>query len=236
MTDANHKQGSPAVAFIRKNALVLGISAALLVGVGTFAANALQPERTAAPAPVPTINSTATLDGGVVASPAASPGSTAGAATAAPSASPGSAGGGQSTAGAAGGSAGQPAGGSGASTPSAQPAAPVTLGTANQAPTIQDWHPVAEKFSAAWANPSVGKDAWLAAMKPYATAQLLTELARADIRNVPQDTLYNVRSVKHSERTWIFNPTFTSGKDRFGASITVQNDGSWLVDHVGAPQ
>ncbi|QOD05892.1 hypothetical protein [Pseudarthrobacter sp. BIM B-2242] len=235
MTDANHKQSSPVVAFVRKNAVVVGVSAALLIGVGTYAANALQPERTAAPAPVPTINSTATLDGGAVASPTASPGSTDAAATGAPSAAPGASGGGQSGSGTAGGSAGQPGGGSGA-TPSAQPTTTVTLGTANQAPTLQDWKPTAEKFSAAWANPSVGKEAWLAAMKPYATEELLTSLARADIRNVPQDTLYNVRSVKNSERTWIFNPTFTSGKDRFGASITVQNDGSWLVDHVGAPE
>lgn len=235
MTDANHTQGSPVVAFVRKNAVAVGLSAALLIGVGTFAANALQPERTAAPAPVPSINSTATLDGGAVATPT-SPGSTAGAATAAPSASPGASGGGQSGSGAAGGSAGQPAGGSGASTPSDQPTTRVTLGTANQAPTLQDWKPTAEKFSAAWANPSVGKDAWLAAMKPYATEELLTSLARADIRNVPQDTLYNVRSVKNSERTWIFTPTFTSDKERFSASITVQNDGSWLVDHVGAPE
>lgn len=233
MTDANHKQGSPVVAFVRKNAVVVGLSAAMLIGVGTFAANALQPERTAAPAPVPSIDSTASLGGGPVAAPTAS--ATAGAtATAAPTAAPGASGGGQSATGAAGGSAGQPA--AGGTTPSAQPTTAVTLGTANQAPTIQDWHPVAEKFAAAWANPSVGKDAWLAAMKPYATAQLLTELGRADIRNVPQDTLQNVRSVRHSERTWIFNAAYNSGKIRFGASITVQNDGSWLVDHVGAPE
>lgn len=230
MTDANHKQGSPVVAFVRKNAVVVGVSAALLIGVGTFAANALQSERTAAPAAVPTVNSTATLDGGPVSSPTPSPGSTAGPATAAPSASPGGAVGGQHGSGATDRAAGQPA------STSPSPTAPRLIGAGPQAPELQDWKPIAEKFSAAWANPSVGKDAWLAAMKPYITPELLAQFSKTDIRNVPQDTLYNIRSVRHSDASWIFSPTFTSGKDRISAQITAQTGGSWLVEHVGAPE
>lgn len=239
MTEPTHKQTSPALAFLKKNAAVVGVAGALVIGVGVYAVHAAEPERTAAPGPVPSINSTASLAGGptAAATAAASPGASgASGPTGASSGASGTSGGPQGGAGVAGGSAGQPAGATATSAAPDRPQTTVTLGTAAQAPSIQDWTPVAEKFSAAWSNPSVGKDAWLAAMKPYVTAQILAQFSRTDIRNVPQDTFVSVHEVKKSERTHIFDPSFASGKDRIGASVTVQTDGSWLVDQVGAPE
>lgn len=236
MPEPAHKQTSPALAFLKNNAALACVAGALVIGVGVYAVNAAQPDRTATPGPVPSINSTASLAGGQM---SATPGTSSGApgAPGAPSAASGDSVGTQAGSGTSGGSAGQPAGATGKTAAAAErPQTTVTVGTAAQAPAIQDWKPVAEKFSAAWANPSVGKDAWLAAMKPYVTSQVLAEFSRTDIRNVPQDTFQNIHDVKHSERTHLFDPVYVSGKDRFGASITVQTDGSWLVDHVGAPE
>jgi hypothetical protein len=234
MTEPAHKQTSPALAFLKKNAAVASLAGALVIGVGVYAVNAAQPERTATPGPVPSINSTASLAGGpmVAATATASPG-----ASGAPSAAAGASGGTQAGAVTTGGSAGQPSGVTTTTAAAAErPQTTVTVGTAAQAPPIQDWRPVAAAFSKAWANPSVGKDAWLAAMKPYVTSDVLTEFSRTDIRNVPQDTLQSIHDVKQVERTHLFDPVYASGKDRFGASIAVQTDGSWLVDHVGATE
>ncbi|HEX9087852.1 MAG TPA: hypothetical protein VF867_10030 [Arthrobacter sp.] len=227
----------PAVAFVKKNFVVLGLTTVLVGSVGAFAIGSMTPERTAAAAPMPSISSSATLEGsGVTPGGAtASAGASAGATTA-PSGASGSAGGSQAGAGTAGGSTGQQAGGATATTAPVRSQTTVTVGAAPQAPKIQDWNPVAKSFAAAWSNPGIGKDAWLAAMKPYVTASLYSSFQLTDIRSVPADKVTDVSSDRHSERTYIFTPRFASGTPRFTASITIQNDGSWLVDGVTPPE
>lgn len=240
MTQPAHKQTSPALAFLRKNAVVVILAGALVAGVGVYAVNAAQPERTAAPGPLPSINSTASLAGGpmVAGSASAAPGSPgAPGATGAPPAGAGVSGGQQAGAGAAGGSAGQAAAGTTAAAAPAQPHTAVTVGTAAQAPTIKDWRPVAEAFSKAFVNPSVGKDAWLAAIKPYCTPALFEQYKAVDITRIPQDDLKYVNEIRHSERTYVFSPNLASGKNIFTATADIQDStGTWLVGHVGGPE
>lgn len=238
MPQPAHKQTSPALAFLRKNAVVVILGGALVAGVGVYAVNAAAPERTAAPAPMPSIDSTASLGGGVI-----SPGISSPSATTAPGAagasSAASAGAGGAVAGGSvyGGSAAQPAAGSAATAAGAQPRTTVTVGTAAQAPSIKDWRPVAEAFTKAFLNPSVGKDAWLAAIKPYCTQALYDEYKASDITRIPQDTLRYVSELRNDERTYIFAPQVTSGKNLFTATANIQDStGTWLVGHVGGPE
>jgi hypothetical protein len=240
MSEPTHKQASPAIAFLKKNAVVVVLAGALVAGVGVYAVNAAQPERTAVSAPVPSIHSTASLAGGpmVAATATASPGASgASGATGAPSAAAGAYGGSQAGAGSDGVSAGQPAASTAAPTSPARPQTTVTVGTAAQAPTIKDWRPVAEAFSKAFVNPSVGKDAWLAAIKPYCTPALFEQYKVVDITRIPQDNLKYVNELRHSERTYVFSPNLASGKNIFTATADIQDStGTWLVGHVGGPE
>lgn len=221
----------PAVAFVKKNFVVLGLITVLVGSVGAFAIQSMAPERTAVAAPMPTISSSATLEGSAVTPGGAS------AATTAPSGASGSAGGSQSGTGAAGGSTGQQAGGAAATSAPAQPQTTVTVGSAPQAPKIQDWNPVAAAFSKAFVNPSVGKDAWLAAIKPYVTPALYQQYQLADITRIPQDEVKYVTELRHSERAYIFTPSLVSGKNIFTATADIQDaTGTWLVGHVGGPE
>lgn len=227
-----NQQGThPALEFLKRNGAALGIATVLAVSVGTFVVNAAQPPATARPAPRPSVVSTATLDDAVT-SATATPGAPT--ATAAPSAGSGSSGAQQ----AGGGSAGAFTGGTAAGTAAAPvPTSTVVLGAHDQAPKAQDWEPVAEAFTRAFVDPSVGKDKWLAAIQPYITPALYEQYKIADITRIPQDELKYVTELRHSERAYVFVPRFASGKDRFTATADIQDStGAWLVGHVGAPE
>jgi hypothetical protein len=109
-------------------------------------------------------------------------------------------------------------------------------GNAQQAVTAAPWRPVAEAFSAAWASPAGGKDAWVAALAPYATPSLASTFNYTDIRNIPEDKLKTISTVQETAGTISFTASYEDGGTRFQALATLQPNGSWLIDKLSAPE
>lgn len=120
--------------------------------------------------------------------------------------------------------------------PSAAPVSgPIRVGDAPQAPTAGEWQPTAEAFAKAWGNPSVGKEAWLAAIKPHVTAAQYEKFTYTNLVNVPQDELKFVTLDEEFARTARFQATFVNSGPQILGFVEIQNDGSWLVSAVGEP-
>lgn len=207
----------PAVQFLKDNAVVIGLVLVVAVSVAVFAVLQGGSKSEAKAEVKPTVSSSAeleTADPTGAASPAAGPETSAPAgAAAAPSTG-----------------AQQPA------VPAPAPTAtPRVIGTGPQAVTAKDWKPYAKDFAAAWANTADGKDAWLSRLKPLVSASLYEGFTRTDIRTVPNATLDSVSLAEESPAAKTFTAYSTSGPLLQGR-VSIQPDGSWLVDQVGPPK
>lgn len=210
---AESRQGAGPFDFL-KNRIVLVIAVVIVIaGVGIYLATRGNAE--AAPTPEPTITSSAQLESVVPSAPPATTESTSApekpseAATEAPS------------------------------TAEPEPtveAIPEDLGDAIRAPEESKWDYASEKFAAAWANPSVGKEAWLKAMEPYATDELLAGFEYTDIRAVAQTEEVSVSLSEEigDHRTFIAYDDINGGP-LFEGLATRGDDGTWKVSKVGAP-
>lgn len=220
----------PALQYLKDHVVLIALITALAVSVGFYAFNQMTAKaEPAAATAAPTVNSTAGISN-------VAP--TAGAGTPSPAITPTPG----STAPSGGQYAGTAAQGGSGSTPKAQAPAPsayptptVTVGNGPQAPTLQDWKITARGFSAAFADPSGGKDAWLARIKPYVTPGLYAKYTPADIRSIPTERLLDVYQDKRSGGVVVYHPSYASGSNQFEALMKIQPDGTWLVDQVDAP-
>ncbi|MEH0110613.1 hypothetical protein V6N00_12955 [Tersicoccus sp. MR15.9] len=109
-------------------------------------------------------------------------------------------------------------------------------GTGPQAPQLQDYETAAMAFATAWADPSVGKAAWLARLRPMVTDEVYQGLTASDIRNVPAAVPTNAGNIEKntpvnvSKRfAWVrFN-----GGGEIGLAMLAQPDGSWRITTFG---
>ena len=227
-----HETTSPVLAYLKQHGVLIGVTAVILGSAGVFVASQVADASSAAPAPKPTVQSTAGFGADTVAgaSPSASAGATGSATASGASASPGAVSG-ASTAPQI-----TPTGSAQARTQATPyPQTTVTVGTGPQAPTEQDWTINAKAFAAAWANPGVGKDAWLAAIRPHVTDSLYKMLQLTDIRSVPTETLQGVSQDRHSGGALVYHPLFSSSKNQFQGLMKIQPNGVWLVDQLDSP-
>lgn len=210
------KELHPALQYLKDNAVVIGLIVVVAASVAFFAftqSTAAKPAAVVTPAPIPT----AALDANTPATAATS----ASAAPAHPSGSTTS-----TTA---------PAGAQGATQPSASPTATkVVLGTAPQAVTAKDWKGYAQEFSKAWVNTAGGKDAWLSRLKPLVSPDLYAGFTRTDISTIPTATYQSVSLAEESQAAKTFRAYSTAGQ-MFEGRVSIQVDGSWIVDQVGPP-
>jgi hypothetical protein len=212
---AEPKQLHPAMQYLKDNIVVIGlvviVAASLAVFAFTQSKAEAKPAADVKPAPV----ATAALDN----SP--SPG-----ATAATGATPSTAG-----------TTGAPAG-AGSSQEAAQPTPAATrapaIDTNAKSLEAKDWRLYAEAFSKAWATTSDGKDAWLGRLKPMVSPDLYAGFTRTDISTIPTDPYENISMAEESKASKTFRAYSTHGQ-MFEGRVSVQADGSWVVDQVGPP-
>lgn len=107
------------------------------------------------------------------------------------------------------------------------------VGDTQQAVEASDWSETADAFSAAWANPEGGKEAWLARLKPYLTPSLYKSFSYTDIRNIPTDTFVSNSPGEEGGGTMIFHALYEEGGNRFNGLLEIQHDGTWLVKTIG---
>lgn len=218
MEPEQQEEGTP---FFKTKAGLAVIAAGVVIVAGSafFAFSGGEEDSKAAPRPV----ATAALDGssGVSASPTASPSVSASA--------PGSNAGGQgSTTGSEDAAEGSEApGGAPAEAPAAQ--GPIQINDHQQAPEVGSWEEPVNGFAKAWANPAPGKDAWLAAMKPFVTPDMYKSFTYTDIRQVPQLEVEYVTIHDESPRTRTVKIVYKDGS-KILVQAEIQNDGSFLVN------
>jgi hypothetical protein len=210
------KQSHPALQYLKDNAVVIGLIVIVAVSVAFFAVTQAKAEAKPAAETRPAPVATAALDGsaspGAPSATGATPSPT-GTATAQPAAA-----GSQS--------ASQPL-------PTATPSQAI-LGKGVQAVTAKDWRGYAEAFSKAWATTSDGKDAWLGRLKPMVSPDLYAGFTRTDISTIPTDPYENISMAEESKASKTFRAYSTHGQ-MFEGRVSVQADGSWVVDQVGPP-
>lgn len=210
---ADAKQLHPAVQYLKDNAVVIGLVLIVAVSVGFFAFTQNSAEAKPAAAVVPTSVPTATLDTNTTATGASgAPGDPAGA-----TASSGAIGGAQ-----------------GGTQPSLSPTPRVTLGTEPQGVSAKDWRPYAKDFAAAWVNTADGKNAWLGRLKPLVSTDLYDGFVQTDLRTIPEATVESVTMAEESLAAKTFR-AFSADGPLFEGRVSVQADGSWLVDQIAPP-
>lgn len=210
------KELHPAVQYIKDNVVVIGLIVIVALSLAFFAYSQAKaeakPVAEVKPAPV----ATAALD------TAPSPGATG--ATGAPESTPGPT---DAQAGAAGSQiAAQPG-------PTATPTRHVADTNAKTL-TAQDWKGYAQEFSKAWVNTAGGKDAWLGRLKPLVSADLYAGFTRTDVSTIPAAAFQSVSLAEESKASKTFRAYSTDGQ-MFEGRVTIQVDGSWIVDQVGPP-
>lgn len=213
------KELHPALQYLKDNAVVIGLIVIVAASVAFFAFTqakpAVDPAAEVKPAPIATAAlGQASVPGATGASGASgAPTATAGTTSATPGAA-----GAQNAA--------QP-------TPTATPSQAI-LGKSPQAVTAKDWRLYAQDFSKAWANTAGGKDAWLSRLKPMVSADLYAGFTRTDINTLPTDPYQSVSLAEESKASKTFRAYSTHGQ-MFEGRVSVQADGSWVVDQVGPP-
>lgn len=78
----------------------------------------------------------------------------------------------------------------------------------DQAPTLPEWQSTATGFANAWANPEVGKDAWLANIRPFVDDSIYANMEYVDINTVPVDKVVEVTESKNDQMGVVFNVRF----------------------------
>lgn len=212
---AESKQIHPALQYLKDNAVVIGLVVIVVASVAYFAisqnAPAPEPASQAAPSSLPA----AALDSNAATSPSAAPGGSAGATAPATGS----------------------AGAQGAAQPSATPTPTeqVVLGKEPQSVSAKDWRPYAKTFASAWVNTSDGKDAWLGRLKPLVSADLYAGFVQTDVSTVPAATIDSVSMAEESLGAKTFRAYSKNGAV-FEGRVSVQADGSWLVDQIAPPK
>lgn len=87
----------------------------------------------------------------------------------------------------------------------------------NQAFTPPEWQSTATAFASAWANPEVGKEAWLANLRPYIDDNLYSQLESTDINTVPVDKVAEITESKNDHLGVVFNVRFNNPDLRMSA-------------------
>ncbi|MBG0738673.1 hypothetical protein IV500_04460 [Paeniglutamicibacter antarcticus] len=216
---AETKQLHPALQYLKDNVVVISLVVIVAVSIVIFAftqnAPAAKPAASVAPTAVPT----AALDTGAPVTGATSTSE----ATEDHSGSTAS-----STA---------PGGSQGGAQPSPSPTAVehVVVGTGPQGVSAKDWRPYAEEFSKAWVNTADGKDAWLTRLKPMVSADLYAGFTRTDLNSVPAATYRSITLAEESLASKTFRAYSMNGQ-MFEGRVSVQPDGTWIVDQVGPPK
>jgi hypothetical protein len=204
------------VQYLKDNAVVIGLVVIVAASVAFFAFTQAKPAVDPAAEVKPATMATAALD------PSAAPGAAdatgASAATAGTTSAKPAAGGPQNAT--------QP-------TPTATPTQAI-LGKGPQAVTAKDWRLYAQNFSKAWADTAGGKDAWLGRLKPLVSPDLYAGFTRTDISTLPSVTYESVSMAEESKAAKTFRAYSTEGQMLEGR-VSVQADGSWIVDQVGPP-
>ncbi|WP_422759061.1 hypothetical protein [Paenarthrobacter sp. C1] len=215
---AESKQLHPALQYLKDNAVVIGLVVIVAASVAFFAFTQSAPAEKQAAEVKPTAPATAVLEPNAGATAATSP-------SEAPAGQAGSNG---SSTGATGPENGtQPA-------PTPTPTK-VVLGSEPQAVAAKDWRSYAQEFSKAWVNTADGKDAWLGRLKPMVSADLYAGFTRTDIGTIPTAQYQSVSLAEESLASKTFRAYSTSGA-MFEGRVSVQADGSWIVDQVGPPK
>ena len=206
------------MAFVRRHGVAAGLVVVLVGGVAAAAAGmASHPASASAPAPslsAPVISvngpgATATAGNEVGASASPAP---------VPTATPW----------------GHTIAGGPAPTASSAPTQVIHDGSSAQAPTLASWRNYAWMFAAAWANPAGGKDAWLARMAPFATADLMKQFGYTNIANVRPDTVTGVFLEQDGGSTVKFSVTFANQGTSMMGIMVVQPNLTWKVSQVGS--
>lgn len=118
-------------------------------------------------------------------------------------------------------------------TPSPTPTVPpVPAGTAPQAPMPTDWKPTAIAFGKAWANPKVGQEAWLSAIKPTVTSDLYDQFTTTDVERMSQFEVSEVNSQLEDYRGVNARVSFKDTDFTITIHLTPQADMTWLVSVV----
>lgn len=215
---ADSKPLHPVLQYLKDNAVVIGLVLIVAASVAYFAytqnAQAAKPVAQAVPTSLPT----AALDSNASTGPTSPSAATVDPAGSTPSA--GAAGGAQGAA--------QPS-------PSPTPSGRVTLGTEPQAVSAKDWRPYAKDFAAAWVNTADGQEAWLGRLKPLVSEDLYAGFVQTDISTVPAATIDSVSMAEESLAAKTFRAFSTDGP-LFDGRVSVQADGSWIVDQIAPPK
>ena len=125
----------------------------------------------------------------------------------------------------------------GTATPSTKPSptatiVPIPVGTAQQAPTTGDWRPTANAFAKAWANPKVGQQAWLDALKPTVTSNLYNEFTTTDVGRVRQLEVSDITSDAEDYAGVNATVSFKNTDFTIKIHLTPLADMSWRVSVV----
>jgi hypothetical protein len=213
------QQSHPALQFLKDNIVVIGLVVVVAASVAFFAFSQASVQAKSAAEVNPTSLATAALDNS---SSSASP-----SASAAPAASASASG--TTDTGAA------TAGAHNPTQPTATATSTAQIASANsKALTAQDWKPYAESFTKAWLNTSGGKEAWLGRLKPMVSAGLYAGFTKTDIATVPSATFQSVSLAEESKASKTFRAYASTGAILEGR-VSIQVDGSWIVDQVGPP-
>lgn len=101
-----------------------------------------------------------------------------------------------------------------------------------QAPSPTDWKPVANSFAKAWANPKVGQEAWLSALKPTVTSDLYEKFTNTDVERMSQLEVSEV-NVEQEDYAGVNARVFFKNTDfTIMIHLTPQADLNWLVSVV----
>lgn len=105
-------------------------------------------------------------------------------------------------------------------------------GNKPQAPVPTDWRPLANSFAKAWANPKVGQEAWLRALKPTVTSDLYDKFTSTDVERMSQLEVSEINAEQEdytgvNARVFFKNTDFT-----IMIHLTPQADLTWLVSVV----
>jgi hypothetical protein len=216
---AEPKELHPAVQYLKDNAVVIGLVVVVIASVAFFAFSQSQQPKPAAAKEAPMPVATAALANGAPVAGATSPSGATGS-------TPGS------TAPAAGTGATQPAI---QPSPTATPSEAVILGKEPQSAGTEEWSPYARNFATAWVNTADGKEAWLGRLKPLVSADLYAGFTQTDIRTVPAVAIDIISMGEESLGAKTFN-AYSKNGPVFEGRVSVQADGSWLVDQIAPPK
>lgn len=103
---------------------------------------------------------------------------------------------------------------------------------APQAPTPSDWRPTANSFATAWANPKVGQEAWLSAIKPTVTPDLYAKFSNTDVERMSQLEVSGINAEQEDYAGVNARVSFKGTNFTILIHLTPQANMGWLVSVV----